>query len=133
MVRPSSLPLPKTLARSNPADRLSASRKRGATPPLREASDLNPGLYRATLRKLSVSAAVAESEVAAGLRQVKSLTPDREQLLSAKATPAIRKANSTKGIAAKAAESKKQEAENKSKPSTPRTPKVRGIAGGKHP
>ena len=58
LARPSSLPLPRTITRSNPAERLSAPRKRGVTPPLRETSALSgadqPGgqlLYRETLRR----------------------------------------------------------------------------------
>ena len=55
MARPSSLPLPRTFTRSNPAERLSAPRKRGVTPPLRETSALageqSGMLYRETLRR----------------------------------------------------------------------------------
>ena len=57
LARPSSLPLPRTFTRSNPAERLSAPRKRGVTPPLRETSALAAGgeqpglLYRETLRR----------------------------------------------------------------------------------
>ena len=41
------------------------------------------------------------------MRQVKSLTPDRERRLAAKATPAIRKAGSTKGLKDKEKEKEK--------------------------
>ena len=40
------------------------------------------------------------SSEAADTRQVKSLTPDRERRLAAKAAPALRKASSTKGLKA---------------------------------
>ena len=53
LARPSSLPLPRTITRSNPAERLSAPRKRGVTPPLRETSAGSESglLYRETLRR----------------------------------------------------------------------------------
>ena len=40
----------------------------------------------------------ASASASAAMRQVKSLTPDRERRLAAKAAPAIRKAGSTKGL-----------------------------------
>ena len=52
LARPTSLPLPRTITRSNPAERLSAPRKRGVTPPLRETAAEHSGLlYRETLRR----------------------------------------------------------------------------------
>ena len=53
LARPTSLPLPRTITRSNPAERLSAPRKRGVTPPLRETAAAEHGglLYRETLRR----------------------------------------------------------------------------------
>jgi hypothetical protein len=125
-VRPSSLPLPKTLTHSCPADRLSIPRKRGMTPPLREGSaEIMQGLYRETLqmglrRKISSTSSGSTGSNTptspyVDQRQVKSLTPDRDALIAAKAVPSIRKASSSRGLNSAARSNNRANAENEAK------------------
>eukprot|EP00095_Tigriopus_kingsejongensis_P012174 maker-scaffold345_size201316-snap-gene-1.22 protein:Tk12174 transcript:maker-scaffold345_size201316-snap-gene-1.22-mRNA-1 annotation:"hypothetical protein BRAFLDRAFT_63857" len=106
-VRPSSLPLPKTLTHSNPAERFRQKRSESSS------KENSPSLYRANLVlpthqrvKLNSTSSSTGSNTPSTTptyeRQVKSLTPDREFHKggpgSRTANPALRKVSSSKTL-----------------------------------